>query len=504
MPPDFGAPIAQNVDVSADRGIQTLSDLMGLQQRQIGIEQAKQTLQTGQAIQARAQAEAQGQQQQMQERQLLQTSMKSGQAPDGTSLLGPDGEADPVAMTKFATKYLPAIGQGVVQNIVKTQDDRLKLNDTTRQLGQNYRNDLSGIVRSSIGTDDDTAAKIDAYVQQQGPQAPAALVQAAAHTKSLLQNLGPQVPDDHRDRALLHLAQQFQPTAATAGEQAPSIGQVTGPGGGAQLIQTNPLAPIPTGPVGREIRTGVPPGVVASPAGPLVRTGGGGTTITPLTTTGPPAAAPTNLNITRAQQENVTGMAGDDRSRYAQISQEGTNARTGAQLADQVADLSEQVRTGQLTQEWANRLATLRQHDPNITARQMLTKYAAQLKTMATSGATTDASRSQIDEGMPSPETMDPDAVKQAAQYVGGIFRQRQARQAYADQYVKNNGGSSLGIRGPDDEFMRSGDPTVFAYEALPPGQPRQDFLRAHGLTTPERQAAFQAQRNQVKHYGVQ
>jgi hypothetical protein len=263
-------------------------------------------------------------------------------------------------------------------------------------------------------------------------------------------------------------------------------------------------------PAGAPISKDIPPAVMQSPAGPFVRVGPGGRTMTPLTTTGAGAggpstpAAPANLNITRAAQENVQGMAADDRGRYAQISQEGTNARTGAQLADQIADLSDQVRTGQLTKEWADRLTALRQHDPNITARQMLTKYAAQLKTMATVGATTDASRSQIDEGMPSPETMDPDAVKQAAQYVGGIFRQRQARQTHADQFVRTNGGNSMGIRDVDDAFMRSADPTVFAYEALPAGQARQDFLRQHGLTTPERQAAFQAQRNQIKHYGKQ
>jgi hypothetical protein len=219
--------------------------------------------------------------------------------------------------------------------------------------------------------------------------------------------------------------------------------------------------------------------------------------VNPIGQPGAPAAPPQRVV---GQAPSQAAVAGTDAQRYSQISQEGTNAQTGAQLADQVATLADQVRTGKLSKEWTDRLAILQQHDPTITARQMLTKYAAQLKTMATSGATTDASRSQIDEGMPSPESMNPDATKQAAQYVGGIFRMRGARQQYADQYVKNSG-SPLGMQGADDSFMRSADPTIFAYKALPPGPERQQFLVTHGLTTPEKQAEFKARMNQVQHY---
>jgi hypothetical protein len=272
--PDFGAPIAQNVDAGPQKGLQTLSDLMGLQQKQIGIEQAKQTLQTGQALQATAQAEAQKNQQAMGERQLLQSSMQNGKDPDGNPLVGANGEADPVAMTRFANKYMPLTGQDVVQHIVTTQENRLKLADTNRQLGQNYKDDLAGIVRSSMG-DENTPpdapgiiqSKIDAYVQQQGPNAPAALTQAASYSKSLLQNLNGAVPPAKAKLALLHLAQQFEPTAGVAAAQQPGIGSVTGPGGGAQPVQTNPQSPFAMGPIGPEVRTGIPPQIITPPGG---------------------------------------------------------------------------------------------------------------------------------------------------------------------------------------------------------------------------------------------
>lgn len=296
--PDFGAPIAQDVNVSPQKGIQTLSDLMGLQQRQIAIKQQQQTLETGAALQQTAQAEAQKNQQAMGERQLLQSSMQKNQDPDGNPLLGANGEADPVAMTRFANKFMPLTGQNVIQNIVKTQDDRLKLNDTTRNLGQNYRADMANIVRSSINDPtQDPSKNLDAYVAQQGPNAPPSLTQAAGYAKSLLQNLTPEVPADKRNAALLHLAQQFQPTEATIGEQRPAMASVpgVGQGGGVQLIQTNPQSPIPTGPVGKEIPTGVPPQVIVPPGGVPAIVGGRGPIPTSFGGGGPP---PTEQEVT--------------------------------------------------------------------------------------------------------------------------------------------------------------------------------------------------------------
>jgi hypothetical protein len=272
--PDFGAPIAQNVDVSPNKGLQTLSDLMGLKQKQIGIQQQQQQLETGAFVQQQQQADAQKQQQAMGERRLLQSSMQRGADPDGNPLVGANGEADPVAMTRFANKYMPLTGQDVVQHIVTTQDNRLKLADTNRQLGQNYKDDLAGIVRSSMGDQNTPAdapgviqSKIDAYVQQQGPNAPAALTQAASYSKSLLQNLNGPVPDAKAKLALLHLAQQFEPTAATAAAQQPAMGSVTGPSGGAQPVQTNPQSPFAMGPIGPEVRQGIPPQIISPPGG---------------------------------------------------------------------------------------------------------------------------------------------------------------------------------------------------------------------------------------------
>lgn len=299
--PDFGAPVAQNVNVDPSRGLTTLSDLMGLQQKQIAISQAQQNLQTGAAVQQQQQAEAQKQTQAMGERQLLQSSMKSGQAPDGTALMGSNGEVDPVAMTQFANKYMPLTGQDVVQKIVQTQDNRLKLADTNRQLGQNYKDDIAGIIRSSMGDQNTTPdatgiiqSKIDAYVGQQGPNAPSALSQAAGYSKQLLQNLNGIQDPIKAKAALLHLAQQFEPTSAVEAQQRPVMGSITGPAGGMQPVQTNPLAPLPMGPTGPEVKQGIQPQLVTPPGGvPQPYVGGRG----PVPSSFGPGPTPTSQDV---------------------------------------------------------------------------------------------------------------------------------------------------------------------------------------------------------------
>ncbi len=105
--PDFGTPVAQGVDVSPNKGIQTLSDLMGLQQKQIGIQQQQQTLQTGTYIQRQQQAAAQQQQAAMQTRQAATKMAQSGQDPDGNSIRGDDGDIDPVKFSSSLNRIDP-------------------------------------------------------------------------------------------------------------------------------------------------------------------------------------------------------------------------------------------------------------------------------------------------------------------------------------------------------------------------------------------------------------
>jgi hypothetical protein len=250
--PDFGSPVADQITPpNPNQSIQSLSGLLGISQQQQALQQGQQQLQVGAG-------QAQQAQQQMSERQLLQQTMASGKDPDGNPIKGPDGEVSPTALAGFANKYLPLTGPGVVNNVISTMDNRLKLNDSVRTLGQSYKDDMSGIVRASIGTQDPAAsvsAGLDAYVQQNPNAAP-----AAARAKALVGSLSPSMPQAQRDSALQHLSMEFQPSATTAAQQAPSIVGITGPNGGYQGVQNNPLSAVPQGPTGPEVAQGVPLG----------------------------------------------------------------------------------------------------------------------------------------------------------------------------------------------------------------------------------------------------
>jgi hypothetical protein len=477
--PDFGgAPVATNVDTG--KGVQTLSDLMGLQQKQIAIQQQKQTLQTGQALQASAQAQAQQNQQAMGERQLLQSSMQKGSDPEGNPLMGANGEADPVALTKFATKYLPMTGQDVVQNIVKTQDTRLKLADSARQLGQNYKDDIAGIVRSSMGDQNTPAdapgviqSKIDAYVQQQGPNAPAALTNAASYSKSLLQNLGDHVPDAKTKLSLLHLAQQFEPTGAVAGTQAPAIGSVTGQAGGAQPVQLNPLSPLPMGATGPEVKTGVAPQIVMDLQGQphyiggAAGTGAGGQ---PFPT---PAGVQAQSGVAKDMSDHFTGL---------NASAQSLPLVTG--LTKTIESLAPSAFTGPGGDKKQYMAGILRGFGINATGdaqtdTNLLNKAMAQLNISTPAG--TDAARALVEAGQPNSH-MDPDAIKEAAGTLRGQVMMNQAERNFLQTTRLSNRGAGdpQAYQEGRQAFEAQADPRIWQYQDLAKSNPAaaRTFIR--------------------------
>lgn len=191
----------------------------------------------------------------------------------------------------------------------------------------------------------------------------------------------------------------------------------------------------------------------------------------------------------------VTGEVEADTSRYSTLMNSAVTARTGIALADQVAALAKQVRTGQLTKDWADKLAVLQQDNPKITARQMLGKYAAQLQSLAISNATTDNERNQINSGMPDPNNMDPTAVGQAAQYLHGHFRLLQERGRNASDHVYKNGIPGLTLN--DTQFASQRDPFVYAFKDMTREDKKQFLLERFGPGHSKALDDFEAQVNQ-------
>jgi hypothetical protein len=159
--PDFGAPIAQNVDVSPNKGLQTLSDLMGLQQKQIDISQARQNLATGAFIQQQQQASAQQQQAAMNTRMAATKMAQTGMDPDGNPIRGDDGEIDPVKFSASLNRIDPVNAAPIVQNILKTTNDKLNVQSGALKLDAQQRSMLQGPMQAlNLDPSDDNITNV--------------------------------------------------------------------------------------------------------------------------------------------------------------------------------------------------------------------------------------------------------------------------------------------------------------------------------------------------------
>ena len=434
---DFGSPVAQNVNVNPQQGIQTLSALLNLQQQ-------KQQLQTetAQAYQATQSA--------AERQRLAQIPWKSFQ--------NPDGSFDMDKVSSAALSVAPTTGQDFIQRFAQMAQGGAATKKAYYSLNQEYQNNTRAALGSWAGDpDSDTTAlakQRDIAVENAPASSKDAVQQVWDHTLRVISSPDlitgqPKTLQQQKQAALLYSRAGLSPEGVSGpgGLSTPQAGMVNT---GSQIIPTTTVP-----------QTGVTRAANAPPVANVQLA---------------PSQQPGYLQIAAA-----AGGAGQvDVQRFNGITNAAATAQTGVALADQVAELAKEVRTGELSQEWANKLTVLQQSDPSITARQMLAKYAAQLKTTATAGAATDAERSQIDAGMPSPETMNPDAVRKAAQYLHGYFRMNQARGLNAMQHVASQG-TPAGLTQADTQFMQSKDPFVYSFRDMSPQQQREFLIERYG-----------------------
>lgn len=249
--PDFGAPVAGGItSPNPNQAVQTLSGILGIANQRQNLQIGQQQLQVGAG-------EAQQAQQQMSERQALQQALQSGKDPDGNALKNPDGSFNTTALTAFANKSLPLTGQGVVQNVVKTQSDQLGVQKAALDLTGSERNLVSNVLQSAAASDDPVGAATSGFAQlsSMSPQM-ASFVKAQMPFVPHLQAMNPQ----QQQQALLTAARQYAPPEATRIATQQNTSAITGPGGGVQMINTNPYAPGGIGVRGPEIAQGIPLG----------------------------------------------------------------------------------------------------------------------------------------------------------------------------------------------------------------------------------------------------
>lgn len=461
--PDFGTPVAQNVNVDPSKGVSTLSDLMSLKQKQIGIQQAQQNLQTGQFMQQQQQAEAQKQQQAMGERQTLQGFLSSGKDDQGNSILDASGQPNMPALSAAITRTMPLTGQDALQHIIKTQSDKIGLTDVTRQLGQSYRNDISGIVRSSINSKDsadDMGSKLDAYVAQQGPNAPVALAQAAGFAKSQFLNAASQPTPEKKNAEILRIAQGFQPAGTTEGEQKPSMGTITGPNGGLQAVQLNPLSPVPMGANGTEVKQGVSPQIMMDANGRPHFVGGAGGGV------GNTDSWPSTTDV-QARNSAAANMT----THFDGLNASAQSVPLTTALTKTIQGLAPEAFTGVGGDKKQYMAGVLRAFGANPTGdaqtdTNLLNKAIAQLNISSPAG--TDAARALVEAGQPNSK-MDPQAIKEAAGTIAGQVKMNQAERDFLTTTRYRNGGAGdpQAYQQGRQTFEANADPRIWQYEEL-------------------------------------
>lgn len=461
-----------------NQGISTISGILGLRQQQ-------QALQTGAYQQQAVQADAQQAQQKNQEMARAQAIAIEG-AKNGTYDT-PDG-LDRQKMADDILKVAPTYGQPIIGQLLSHANEIVANKQAHQNLDVSQQQQM-GSTFGALATKKDLTPSdfIDA------------LNTLTDHNKDpsfkrmALSMMG-SVPANGSPQQLQELARRWgiastSPESAS-GQSNPNVSTMQAPGG-LQAINTNPQAPGGVGPVGPAQAQGVAPGIVATPAGPLARTGPSGTTLTPLTTAGPPNAAGAppgpDLNPTKVQQTVNLGSAEGVTTRVQQAQAAANNtvhAQDALTRARSILDSADSPNTGvnfSNKQFVKNFLAdvgidTKGADDANTLAKN-LARYEASRATQAGLGGT-DAARELAHNGSPN-VNLDKGALK-------GVITQslatEKALSAYAGIQSKTKDPAALAKNEAD---FRNIPNLVQGYEyglARTPAE-ADEFLKKHNLT---------------------
>lgn len=370
--PDFGAPVAQNVN--AGNGLQTLSDLMSLKQRQIGIAQQQLALAQGQQTLSQLTSQATvAAIKANQEKNLSQVNWKQ--------YVQPDGSYDIDSAEKQALLVAPNIGPDFISRLSAMTQSSVAAKKAYYDLNQTYQDN----VRAAFGTwagdpkanISDLATQLDAIEENAPKDTQDSIRTIVNHTLGVIGGPdlitgAPKTLDQQKSQALAYSRVGLSPE------------QVSGPGGlatpvpgtvstGTQVIPTTTnretgITSAPNAPpvTNQSIEVTLPNGQVGvldlATRKISIAGGGNGAAQTPpapsaLTSDTDPAKPPANAPA-------ATWAAWNQSVQHTQASVESarqSDAQYGNQMAiaEEVRDLSKGANTGPGTPEWTRLIGTL-------------------------------------------------------------------------------------------------------------------------------------------------
>lgn len=347
---DFGAPIAQDVNVNPQQGLQTIAELVGIQQQ-------RQKLQT-------QTAEAQQQQQTARQRQAIASWFQNEDpmehtGADGTLdlnglLSGPSGRT----LAQAAGDQYPQVVQALItakQTQIGAKQSLAALNGTLR--GQ-FNSVIGSLTNSPDVAKDDPAARnqvlgaIAAWGKTGGPD--------AQRIAQVYGGMIAKIPQGKLQTGLRMIQLQAEDASAQAATQQPGYTSVS-TGGQTNLYQTNPYGPSsqqPPGSLPAPLQSGTLPSgqtVLVNPAtrsASVIAAGGNAAAASagPPNSSNDPARpgsnAPTYLQ--EAYGKSVTQAQG---AVYA-AQQADANYGTDMETANMIRQFSNQASTGPGTSAW--------------------------------------------------------------------------------------------------------------------------------------------------------
>lgn len=492
---DFQNPVANTGTYNPTQGLTSLATLYGIKNAQ------EQNKILG--------AEAQQQKQTAGQRYGVAQWMQNF---DPSKHVGADGTLDLDAvlgdsgLRKAAGDDYPEVVQKFIsmkQGQLQNKQALIGVNDSARK---GFQETIAALRTDPDVTEDNDAGrkKLDEAINQYAAQGP--------DNSRIAGIYGPQAENVPKGKLAQYLS-NVQLQAESAGQQAASQSPAYANAGGKQ-VQTNPQA------AGAGADGG--PSLTASPdikntiaPGKQSFTDAYGRVFTFNQQTGNYEAAKSEKSDTPGaktpgETTNTAEGAKSDNDLYNSVTNSAKQAPQNKNILANLSKLADSgVFTGTGSQDVAALEGALGQVIPGFKGagdaaadRQMMGKFTQQLAmSMTAQNYGTDQARDMVEHAIPNADNMTPQAIKKAAAYIQGQQEIAQARGAVADAYAQAHGGSTIGLRHVDTDFMSKIDPRMFDYVSVAADKDkRAEFLKQ--FKTPQEKQDFLSKVAYIHHLG--
>jgi len=484
---DFGTPVANQTTYDPQGGLKTLSSLLGIKQQQANLQQTQQTTSQRYGI----------------AQWMKNFDPSKHVSADGTldlnAVLG-DPSLRQVAGDQYPelVQQFTQLKQGQLQNKLAL----IQVNDAARK---GFQETISAL-RTDPDIVKDTPEgrqKLETAINQYASQGPDAARIAGIY--------GPQaenVPSGKLAQYLSNVQLQAEDAATQASKQAPKYQQA-----GATQVQTETQAAGagenggPSLTASPDIKNTVAPTTKQS----ITDTYGRVFTFNPQTGNYEPAKVSGGIGAAAPGETTaVTEGAKSDNDLFNTVTNAAKQAPQNKNILANLSKLADSgVFTGTGSQDVASLEGALGQIIPGFKGagdaaadRQMMGKFTQQLAmSMTAQNYGTDQARDMVEHAIPNADNMTPQAIKKAAAYIQGQQQIAQARGAVADAYAQAHGGSTIGLRHVDTEFMSKIDPRMFDYVSVAGDKDkRAEFLKQ--FKTPQEKQDFLSKVAYINHLG--